>query len=90
MFDAVSYLPDELIDPLRGYAELSSRFASGDGWLEKAKALKKPGCALSALPSVGRNVPDQGLVPARPGEPVQTLFKFRESLQQVALVRVVP
>ncbi len=38
MFDAVPYLSNELVDPLGGYAELSSRFASCDGWLEKAEA----------------------------------------------------
>ena len=70
MFDAVPYLSNELIDALGGYAELSSRFASGDGWLKKAKALKQPGGALSALPGVGRHVPDQCLVSALPGERV--------------------
>ena len=70
MFDAVPYLSNELVDPLGGYAELSSRFASGDGWLEKAEALQQPGGALSALPSVGRHVPDQCLVPALPTEVV--------------------
>ncbi len=70
LFDAVSYLSDELVDPLGGYAELSSRFASGDGWLKKAKALQQPGGALSALASVGRHVPDQGLVSALPTEDV--------------------
>ena len=38
MFDAVPYLPDELVDPLGGYAELSSRFASGDGWKEDLRS----------------------------------------------------
>ncbi len=70
MFDAVPYLSNELIDPLWRYAELSSGFASGDVWLKKRKALKQPGCALSALPSVGRHIPDQCLVPALPGEDV--------------------
>ena len=78
MFDAVPYLSNELVDPLGGYAELSSRFASGDGWLKKAKALQQPGCALSALASVGRNVPDQRLVSAPPGELVQTLLKLEK------------
>jgi len=68
LFDAVPYLANELIDPLGGYAELSSRFASGDGWLKKRKALQQAGCALSALASVGRHVPDQCLVPALPAE----------------------
>ncbi len=68
MLDAVSYLSDELVDPLGGYPELSSRFASGDGWLEKAQALQQPGGALSALPGVGRHVPDQCLVSALPTE----------------------
>ena len=80
MFNAVPYLPNELIDPLGRYAELSSRFTSGDLWFKKAKALQQPGCALSALPSVGRNVPDQRLVSALPAEPVQTLLKLEESL----------
>jgi hypothetical protein len=39
LLDAVPYLSDELVDPLWRYAELSSRFASSDGWLEKAEAL---------------------------------------------------
>ena len=39
LFDAVPYLPDELIDALGGYSELSSRFASTDVWFEKAEAL---------------------------------------------------
>jgi len=34
LFDTVPYLSNELVDPLWGYAELSSRFASADGWLE--------------------------------------------------------
>ena len=80
LFDAVPYLSNELIDPLGGYAELSSRFASGGGWLKKAKALQQPGCALSALPGVGRNVPDECLVPALPGELVETLLKLGENL----------
>ncbi len=90
MFNAVPHLSDELIDPLGRYAELSSRFASGDGWLEKAKTLRQPGCALSALPSVGRNVPDQRLISALPGEDVETHSELRESLQQGALMVVVP
>ncbi len=80
MFDAVPYLSNELVDPLGGFAELSSRFASSDVWFKKAKALQQPRCALSALASVGRNVPDQRLVPAFPSEPVQTLLKLEESL----------
>ena len=68
MFNAVPYLSNELVDPLGGYAELSTRFASGDGWLEKAKALQQPDGALSALLSVGRHVPDQCLVSALPTE----------------------
>jgi hypothetical protein len=39
LFNPVPHLSSELVDRLGGYAELSSRFASGDGWLEKAKAL---------------------------------------------------